>query len=165
MLFRFLDNVEQAIHSPNCPIWDVNFRPLLPPHAQANRSATTPNVPTTSGQPVAQSPTPAVGSTAATGTASAPSSAVIKQEQGDTAESEAMDMDQPYEHPSAAIGSAQSRNVQIESKAVVGYACPIPLVTENGDLPRDLVLEMFRDLDVSQRRGDSDVSYIKDSLH
>jgi len=156
--FRFLENVEQAIHSPNCPIWDVHFRPLLPPHAQTNRTAPTTQMPVIPNQQVTQNPTPSVGSTASTINAATPASAVIKQEIVETTEGEPMQVDQAYEHPSAAMGSANSRNIKQDlAPAIDSASVAIPLVTENGDLPMDLVKDMFRDLDFSQRRGDSDV--------
>lgn len=96
-----------------------------------------------------------------------PSSAVIKMEQNDVAEAESMDVDLPDMHPSAAtMGSISASKNSISkldsddgmmttSQEVV---ISLPLITEDGDLPLELVKVMFRDLDASQHRGDGDVS-------
>jgi len=184
-IFRFLDNVEQAIHSPNSPIWDVNFRPLLPAHAQTGRHNSAGSGPTPaaaaataiatsssgSGQPGTHITVPAVASTAAASSrvmpavAATPTSAVtaVQPERVESA-SEAMEEGESYqEYPSAsaAIGSAQvSRTVTQMETSSADPISEIPLVTENGDLPLDLVKAMFRDLDASQRKGDGDVRFI-----
>jgi hypothetical protein len=101
---------------------------------------------------VAATPSPAVAVT-------------IKQERLEPASgSEAMDEGEAayhQEHPSAAaaIGSAQTARTVVKMEiSPSDTPCEIPLVTENGDLPMDLVKAMFRDLDASQRKGDGDVN-------
>ncbi|OXA60750.1 Histone acetyltransferase KAT2B [Folsomia candida] len=169
LLPGFLDNVEQTIHSPNSPVWDINFRPLLPPHAQqAGRAPVATSMPqqqALGGQASSQGASPAVATGASSTMVVTPSSTVIKMEQNEVAEAETMDVDLPDVHPSAAtMGSLSAKSpvskMEVEDPITSNESVlSIPLITDDGDLPLDLVKSMFRELDASQKRGDGDTLF------
>ncbi|ODM93034.1 Histone acetyltransferase KAT2B [Orchesella cincta] len=165
LLPGFLDAVEEAIHTPNCPVWDVNFRPLLPPHAQPRAQQQQQN-----NQSVAQQAPnlAAVVASTVAGKAATPTSTVtvFKKDPGESAEAELMEVDQPQEHPSAAAASmpVAARTVKEEHilKVDSGLATTLagePMVittSEVRNVTKDLILEICRDLDDSQVGGEKD---------
>lgn len=120
------------------------------------------------GQPSAQV-TPAAATASSSVVAPTSTSTLIKMEQSEVAEAETMDIDLPFEHPSAATGETSSNplpsvrspemKMEIEDSITSTESISsIPFISEDGDLPFDLVKAMFRDLDASQKKGDGDVS-------
>jgi hypothetical protein len=148
-------------------VWDINFRPLLPPHAQQTaRGNAGQQQQIMGGQPSAISSSPSAA-TGASSSVHTPSSTVIKMEPNEVAEAETMDVDLPDVHPSAAITSRSPTSAAASNKLLedtltsTESIISLPLITENGDLPLDLVKVMFRDIDASQCRGDGEVRLFK----
>lgn len=163
--FRFLDAVEEAIHTPNCPIWDINFRPMLPLHAQ-------PRVQQQQNQSMAQQAPnlAAVISSTVAGKAVTPATtisgaSIVKKEPCESmAEAEEMEVDQPHEHPSAASTRSVVKDEPRTDAATAGMtqvetAVGATIPERMDDLSKDLILEVCKDLNDTQFAGDKDVSF------
>lgn len=159
--------MEEAIHTPNCPIWDVNFRPMLPVHAQPRVQQQQPN------QSVAQQAPnlAAVVAGKAVTPSVAMSGAIVKKEPCESmAEAEEMEVDQPHEHPSAASVRSQVKeepSLKGDTAGMTTAADPqgaICIDRSDFDLSKDLILEICRDLDDTQFSGDKDVRIKKSCI-
>ncbi|CAL8078695.1 unnamed protein product [Orchesella dallaii] len=95
LLPGFLDAIEEAIHTPNCPVWDVNFQPQLPSHAQPRSQQTNQSV-TQHVPNLASVTASAVANKAATPTSTV---TAFKKDPGESTKAEEMEVDQPEEHP------------------------------------------------------------------
>lgn len=149
--------MDEAIHTPNCPIWDVNFRPILPPHAQPRAQQQQ-----QANQSVAQQAPnlAAVVASTVAGKAATPTSTIsaLKQEPCEIAVAEEMEVDQPQEHPSA----ASARQIKEDPPMILDTNIMEVL---NGDISevitgsddKDLILKICRDLDDSEVGGEKNV--------
>lgn len=142
---RLLENVEGAIHSSSCPIWQPNFKPQLPAHAIPRFGAK-------GGAPAA-----ATGASVGTAAISNETGTVIKTEPPDVAQAEGMELEQSSDHPVGAKVPAQIKDeVPIDSAAY----------SADTDISPDLINEICQEIDVSKTSGGSGVSvFTLDSLH
>ena len=147
--FRFLENVEAALHSAGCPVWDPTFRPALPLHAQNKMNAV-------------QSGNQPIQNNAATAQiATAPMQAITpKEEPMEIAEAENLDIEQPSEHPSAAVSFPQNPTTPTSPTKDGGQATLPSMTADPSDLSFDIIQDILQQMEDNKNAAvDGDVSW------
>lgn len=144
---RLLEAIESAVHSPNSPIWDPNFKPPISaaklPHNVAQPSAQNAQLPV--GAQTNRPSTSAVAHITSTQTA-------LKQEPMEIEMAGDAGSNLSIEHPSAFTPHSQ---IKLETEGDVGPGTAT--ISDPNDIPLELYNEICNDIDAFKSNGGGDV--------